>query len=343
MSVNAKEYAGLSKIKSELDKITKSIKKPFGEFYRNNIGEIDKTKSISLQDYVIMQDTSSLGSATIRLHKNKYILQKESEDGTCLYVPFEKKRTPIIPSDDESEHKRVILDKYMKYKPLTKKQLLERIYDKYVDVLKENKVTKKSFFDADIEDTARKLSSIGIDDLEQALYYYTPVKNTTKRVRSGINSNIVESSSFYEEFKELKDNCANLPAHDALFFSARLYKRVEKEYNKMGVDILLNISPEDNDEFVNVSTQERLECRSIPQGEYVLGEFFKKEVDMDKVKRGMYSGALKGIEEKSTFVFYEPCENLSELIDRFSSLEYAKSMISSDVEYDINDVIEIGA
>ena len=333
-----KKYAMLSKINKELSSLSSDAKKPFDSFYRENIGSIDKNKSISLQDYIVMQDETPLGTATVKLHKNKYILQKEKEDGSYLYLPFEKKRTPMIPKDDIRQMEK-IEKKFSKYKPLTKKQLLEKIYDDNKDDLKKAKISKKAFFASQIDDLSSSLESIGIDDLTQALNYYDTVEVRTKRMKSRIPNDIVEDSPFYKRLEELKERVEDMESHDALLLISVLQKDVKKELNGVELNIIRNIDSMKTDAYMTISDTEELVCENMPKSNYILERFFKKEIDMQKVKAEVYKGNLD-LEMKSDFVFYEPCVNLSEVMDRFNSIEYARGG-GNQPDYDANEIIAL--
>jgi len=333
-----KEYAILSKISRELSSLSDSAKKPFNSFYRENIGSIDKGNSISLEDYIVMQDETPLGTATVKLHRNKYILQKEREDGSYLYLPFEKKQTPIIPQDNQHKMQK-LEEKFAKFKPLTKKQLLERVYESNKDELKKAKITKKTFFASQIDDLASSLESIGVDDLSQALNFYDAVEVKTKRMKSRIPNEIIESSPFYKKLEELKERIEDLESHDALLLISKLKKDVEKELKQVEIKIIKDMGSMKSDSFMTFSNTEELNCESIPKSTYILERFFKKEIDMSKIKSEVFKGNLD-LEMKSDFVFYEPCSNLSEVMDRFSSIEFARGG-GNQPNYDVNEAIAL--
>jgi hypothetical protein len=333
-----KEYAILAKINRELSNLSDSAKKPFGSFYRDNIGNIDKEKSISLEDYIVMQDEAPLGTATIKLQKNKYILQKEKKDGSYLYLPFEKRRTPILPQDNQNKMQK-LEEKFARFKPLTKKQLLERVYEFNKDELKAMKITKKTFFASKIDDLVSSLESIGIDDLSQALNFYDAVEVKTKRMKNKIPNEIIEESPFYNKLEELKEKIEGLENYDALFLISKLKKDVEKQLKHVEAEIVKEMGSMQTDSFMTFSKTEEITCENIPKSPYILERFFKKEIDMPKIKSEVFKGDLD-LEMKSSFIFYEPCSNLSEVMDRFSGIEFARGG-GNQPEYDINEIITL--
>lgn len=333
-----KEYAILSKINKELSSLSDSAKKPFNFFYKENIGSIDKGNSISLKDYIVMQDETPLGTATIKLHRNKYILQKEREDGSYLYLPFEKKQTPIIPQDNQDKMQK-LKENFAKFKPLTKKQLLERVYESNKDELKKAKITKKTFLSSQINDLASSLESIGIDDLSQALNFYNAVEVKTKRMKSRIPNEIIKSSPFYKKLEELKEKIEDLESHNALLLISKLKKDVGKELKQVDTKIAKDIGFMKSDSFMTFSIIEELDCEIMPKSTYILERFFKKEIDMSKIKSEVFKGNLD-LEMKSDFVFYEPCLNLSEVMDKFNSIEFARGA-GNQPNYDVNEIISL--
>ena len=336
--MNTKEYASYSKLKTQLTDISKSLKNNFASFYRKHIGEIDKGSAITLNDYVVLQDEIPQGTATIKLTNNKYILQKKKEDNTYLYIPFEKKKTPVLPINNMEMMKK-IESKYMKYKSFSKKQLLEKIYNENADTFKNAKLTKKTFFSDNLEILSKKLEGLGVNDLTQALDYYEITDVTSKRLKPKIAIEDIESNPHYSQVEKVKQDIEKLETHDALAMVMKLQREVEKCYNELNREVIKNMSSFKDDKYINVTTNQDITCQIIPKADFILENFFKKDIDLKRMKYDIYGGRLD-VEMRTSFSFFEPCENLSEVMDRFNSIDFARNS-SSELSYDANETIKL--
>lgn len=312
---NGDDYLGSKRLLSAVEDTIESIKKRYSEFYYKNIGDIDKTAPNKLEDYILTQTAEPLGNCTIRLEKNFYVMQKEIENKEYFYLPFEKVKTPQLPYRDD-EAMAEIQAKYYKYKPLRKKGLLERIYEKNNKLLVSKKITKKYFFNEKIEDLKIRLEELNISDLTEALNFYDITKKTTTRAKTIKDAELIVQSKLYEEFLYSRNKLADCDTHEALKIFDSLSKDVSKYLDSFDLNEL------SKNEVISSSTSEDIRCVAMPKAEYMLDSFFKKDIDFGAIRKDMRIGKLDEMEMKTSFKFFSPCSNLSEVVDRFSSIDY---------------------
>lgn len=335
------DIASSRKILNEIESSIEKLKNGYSDFYKNNIGSIDKIKDTELELYVLKQDREPLGTCTIKLKNNTYIMQKDLGNNNYSYLLFKKNHKIALPYKDEVAMKD-IYEKYSKYKPLSKKQLLEKIFDKNKNLLSENKVTKKFFFEADIVTLASKLEDIKIYDLTEALNFYRISKCSKTQLRrvssTDINSDI-KKSKFYKEYKNIQDRIEDLNDTEIFLYLNDLKEKLEQ--NIFESKIILQ--KEDKDEhFITKKNFEDLECISMPKAEYMLDTFFDKILDFKKIDLDIYKGILN-FEKNISFTFYSPSRTLAELVDKVNSIDFYKNIVKNNEvqNYNKNDVIKL--
>lgn len=323
----------------QIKEIIEFQKEVLSGFYRENIGKIDKIKPVSREEYIVAQFNKPSGTSTVRLLKDKYILQKQNDDGSFSYIPFEKKRVPIIPNDEDTL--KSLGNKYVKYSKLTKNQLINRVTSKYADILKDEKITKKQINSLSYQNLNTLFKSIGINELETALKYYRIKETTSVRVNRNI-SDYTDRNIYYDEYKNLTEEIKELNVQEILSKIMPLAKKIESEIEKYAKEISKNeFDRKTESKLLKISKNEILEKKIIPQNKQDLEFYFNEDYDFYKIKQDIYSGKL-GMDIKTTFRFFRPCKNLSEVDDVFNSVEFASTQnYDSSLDYEEGEVLEL--
>ncbi|KAB7891318.1 hypothetical protein [Poseidonibacter ostreae] len=313
-----KDFLGTKKLLASIVEVKDEVKDKYYDFYLKNIGNIDKLAQNSLEDYVLEQHRNPLGNCTIRLEKDKYVMQKELDNGEYFYLPFEKNKSPQIPYKD-AEKMEMLFNEYPKHKPLRKKALLDRIYEKNKSLLLENKMTKKHYYGSKIGDLIPELEKLGIADLTEAMSFYDVVEKRTSRAKTSKAEEVMCESAFFDKFNNYKERIADCDTHEVLKLFSDLEKEVASHISSFDSEVLKR------DSIIKETVSEDISCISIPSSEYMLDAFFDKDIDRKAIKFDIYRGKLEDMEMKISFKFYSPCENLTEVVDRFETLDYVMS------------------
>ena len=329
-------------------------KEALSNFYKKNIGAIDKENSVSLEDYMVYQFNNPVSkSCTIKLHKNKYILQKKQKDGSFSYIPFEKRTTPIIPNDEDVLY--MLNKEYTKFKPITKRQLITRVSDKHKENIKENKITKKEINSLSFTDLNDLFKSIGITELADSLRFYRLKESKTISLKRGLDD-YTEKSDYFEEYKTINETIISSEANNTLEALSPLAKKIEKEIISFKEDIISkkNGITAESAKFISVSSDELLEKKFIPENTKDLKIFsregldfkdlkifFKEGLDFHRIKQDIFSNKL-ALDLKISFIFHQPCTNLSEVDDRFNSIQFASSQnLDFSNNYQDNEILQL--
>lgn len=327
------------KLLAEIDTTIDSIKDKYSDFYRNNIGEIDKTKANEIDSYILTQNNSPLGTRTIKLENNTYVMQQDLGNNDYSYLVFKKSSSVALPYKDELAMNK-LYNEYPKYTPLTKKQLLEKIYNKNSEVLVKNKITKKSFLETDVLTLSEKLESLNIYDLTEALNFYR-VSNGNKKQLKRISPKEIDSSKsqFYTDYVNIIDKVGDLNSSEILLYLTELKEKITN-VNEDNKKILLK--EDKNEDFITNKSFEDLECISIPQNELMLEAFYDKKLDMKAINLDIYKGKLD-FEKNIKFTFQSPCRTLVELVDKLNSMDFYKSITKNNElrNYNKNDSIRL--
>lgn len=331
--------ANSRKILNEIDVLIEKLKEGYSNFYRNNIGTIDKSKNNNLEQYILEQNRKHLGDCTIKLENNRYVMQTDLGNNDYFYLPFIKNYSISLPYKDEIVMQE-LYKRYPKFTPLTKKQLLERVFEKNKNVIAENKITKKFFFGTNILTLASKLEELKIYDLSEALNFYR-ISTGSKTLLRRINPIEVDirKSDFYNDYKDIQDRMPDLNANEMFLYLSELKERITTSIDKSRITLV----KEDKDEnFITKKEFEDLKCISIPQAEYMLDLFFDKSLDFKKIDLDIYKGIL-AFEKNINFTFYSPSKTLAGLIDTLNSVNFHKSKAKhNEVQnYNKNDVIKL--
>lgn len=328
-------FVANKKLKSLIENHIKDIKDKFHTFYSLNIGEIDKVGGIDLEEYIVNQHKNPLGTATIKLKNNFYILQKDLGN-EYLYIPFQKTTSAVIPFKDERKMT-LLKQKYGSYKPIRKKELLERIYNCNIEKIKKEKISKQSFFNSPVLELSSKLDSIGIYDLSEALNFYKPTTIVQKRISPKLDKEIIENSLFYKEYLNIIDNQDNLETHE-------LYEQLSSLITKVSDSVNYNTSLIEKDKnlidsrYLKVLENEDIVCTSIPNAEFILDRFFETTLDTSRIKQDIKNEILIG-ELKSSFSFFKACKNLSEVVSLLNGQNYVRSLNNKGAEFAPNQKI----
>lgn len=327
------------KLLAEIDTTIDGIKEKYSEFYRSNIGEIDKTKANNIDSYILAQNSEPLGTRTIKLENNTYVMQQDLGDNEYSYLVFKKSSSVALPYKDEVAMNSLYKE-YSKYTPLTKKQLLEKIYNKNSESLIKNKITKKSFFETDVLSLATKLESLNIYDLTEALNFYR-LYDTYKNQLKRANPKDVDSSKsqFYTDYMNIIDRVGELNSSQILLYLTELKEKITSNNNE-NKKVLLR--EDKNEDFITKKVLEDLECISIPQSEFILEAFYEKKLDMKAINMDIYKGKLN-LEKNIKFTFQSPCRTLVELVDKLNSIDFYKSVAKNNDlrNYNKNDSIRL--
>lgn len=323
------------KLLNEIDAILEKFKNGYSEFYKNNIGEIDKIKNTNLELYVMKQNSSPLGTCTIKLENNTYVMQKDLGNNNYFYLLFKKDYSVALPYKDEFAMKE-LYEKYPRFVPLSKKSLLEKIFEKNKELLKTHKITKNFFFGSKINTLASKLEELKIYDLSEALNFYKPVKGKKVLLRR-VNDADKSKSEFYEEYENINEQINVLNESDLILFYSELREKISK---KIDLD-KAQLKKDDVDmHFITESESETLKCISTPKADYMLDAFFEKKLDIKEIEFDIYKGKLK-FEKNINFTFQSPCRTLADLVEKLNSMDYYKSIAKNSeiVNYNKNEAI----
>ncbi len=327
------------KLLAEIDTTIDDIKEKYSEFYRNNIGEIDKTKANNIDSYILAQNSEPLGTRTIKLENNTYVMQQDLGDNEYSYLVFKKNSSVALPYKDEVAMNS-LYNEYSKYTPLTKKQLLEKIYSKNSESLIKNKITKKSFFETDVLSLVTKLESLNIYDLTEALNFYRLSDGYKKQLKRANPKDVDSSKSqFYADYMNIIDRVGELNSSQILLYLTELKEKITSN-NDENKEVLLR--EDKNEDFITKKEFEDLECISIPQSEFMLEAFYEKKLDMKAINMDIYKGKLN-LEKNIKFTFQSPCRTLVELVDKLNSIDFYKSVAKNNDlrNYNKNDSIRL--
>lgn len=326
-------------IKSKLEEIIKAVKEVYSEFYKNNISSIDKIKSVDFEKYILNQVKKPLGTCTVKLEKNSYVLQiEQQETKDFIYLLFDKKITPVLPVKDV-EQMNDLLEKYPKYVLPSKTEILTNIYDDNIDTFKKNKITKTNFLKTPISELIKTLNDININTnkLEKILDYYevkTINRTSLKRGKSDI-----KLSSFYFDFENLNNSLDSLTNDKKIFMATQLLIQVEKNIDYLKKELL---KYDEENIFISESYYETLESLSLPISQELREIFCKKIIDKSAINKAIKEGKLD-LEQKTSFTFFEAVGTLADLVKVYNEINYAKQMsLNTKTEiYNSNDVINL--
>lgn len=332
------DISSSQKILNEIENILNKFKDGYSDFYKKNIGGIDKIKNTNLELYVMKQNNSPLGTCTVKLENNTYVMQKDlGGENNYFYLVFKKDYSVALPYKDEKAMKE-LYEKYQTFVPISKKTLLERIFEKNKESLSSNKITKNFFFGSKIMDLAQKLEELKIYDLSEALNFYK-VSKSEKTLLRKVNDADITKSKFYEDYKNINEEIDNLNESELILFYSELKEKISEEVQLLKTHLL---EEDKNNYFVNKIDSESLKCISIPKADYILEAFFEKKLNMKEIEFDIYKGKLD-LERKINFTFQSPCRTLVDLVDKLNSLDYYKSVSknSETINYNKNESIHL--
>lgn len=332
--IDTKIWASSKKLLTLIEDRAKEVKSAYSDFYKSNIGKIDREgNKVSLEEYILSESNSPIEKDfTIQLEKDFYILKKED-----LYIPFKKEYTPIIPSDLERQED--IFKEYTKYKPHSKSSLIEKVLVDYSSKLKEKKITKTRLKDMPIADAAKLLEENGISFLDNALMFYKIKEMVSYNMSysASRDKDLARLSKHHDDYMALLSR--NFPNHKLLAELSILADKIDDEI-EANLPKYEEIQKIEDDLYCSIRKTETIIEKTMPTDKHILENFFKREVDYYKLNKAILSGKESDVDRKLSFVFFSPCPTLSHLSSLMDNIKYATTA-QKDVSFEQNDVIKL--
>jgi len=284
----------------------------------------------------------------IQREGNIYKIQESAgkEEFVIMYgdyiLPFSllKKRTEKKLTEKE---KKDIHQKYVKYKPLSKKEIFNIIYMGAEDNGKKL-LTKKFLNENKIEVIREKLSYHDIDTLENFLMYYSVRKSKSikiKKLEPEKEKDLIEGSNYYKSLQKIA-NDSSLSALEKIYELKKIEKLIEDEIESIEQNITLEETPEGLDGYFDIIEKEELIFdKDFPNDKELLSKFFKKEFDEKKYKYEIENGEEKRYSIETSVVVNKPCLGVNEFLLNKSLENFAKRFRHEMRDFSTNDRIEM--
>jgi len=239
-------------------------------------------------------------------NKEKFVL---IADG--LILPFSVKKEIVKPTPKDENYES-LFNKYNKYSPKTKTEIIDYIYSQNKDI-----VTKKFLKSNSIETVVEKLNYEKRDTLENFLLFYEIEKKTTlksKKIPIQKQDELLGESNFFTEFNKIKNS--DKRTIKKLYAYNKLKSKVTDEIDNLDVDkIKVHINENSSEFFTVVESQIFVQREdNIPENTDTLDIFFNREFDMSQYKKNIYRGKESEYNESITSQMQKPCENINEFL-----------------------------
>lgn len=315
-----KKLAVAKKILNEVDANISLIKEKYSNYYRENIGKIINDNAMSFAGFVVSENIAPRENSTTRIEKNLFILKKDD-----IYLPFRVDSKPLITDDLKEKYSH----KFKNIVGLTKKELLENLYKLHMEDIKSKKITKKTIEGMGIKEASVFLSENNIGFLSDALEFYSIKTSNSLTMKRGLDASLGKEHALYDDFSRYKE----LSSQEALLKLGTIKKELSKEIDTLSNKIINTDFK--GDDYFSVVTRESIEPIMIPKDQaYVELGFFTKDVNLKKMSNYLKSTGEQ-VDMIKNFVFFEACENLSQVANVLNNNEYAINMsYANKVEYD---------
>jgi len=334
--MNLKDYVSSKLLLAKSQDLLKQLKDSYSSYYMEQMTNLLQDDIIPIQD-VIKNNSSLNNGETLRVNKEDFIIYNHE-----LYLPFSIKKSLSL--TDAQKNKYIKKERYVKFKSYTKTELVNRIpKEELTDALKKAHMPKTVFSKLPLKEMTQFLYKNGINTLNDFYYIYKDVIGqktiTLNRFNAQEKDTLMQSNSHFKEFLEATRTDASIEKWEKLNKIVKKLKRETSFYSDcwqkdMEIDTTL----------MKVSQKHTIDLRDKYLNNLLSIEdkvkFLKPSLDMSALKRAIYMEKIDEIEEKYSFQFSAPQENLADYMKELSLREmYNKKNVS--IAYRAGEAIKL--
>jgi len=253
-------------------------------------------------------------------------------------LPFSIEEKKTVKNLDEKT-KKELKEKYFKYKPFSKKEILEKIYNE-ANQNGTKILTKKFLNENSIDTIAEKLSYHKINTLENFMMFYDVVKSKTLKIKNRDDSTILSNSQYFHELSTIEEK--KLSVLEKTHAMKEILNKIEREIEQIEEKINLDKLPDGSEDFFTIVEKEELVfIKETPNDKDISSIFMKKEFNESKYRLAIENGEENRYTVDVSATISKPCKGINELLLNKTLEKFAKQYRHEMKDFKTNDRIQM--